>query len=86
MLSNLWKDSAETVNFHRIFKIMGRQLENNPNSQYTLTYYIAKLLDNENTRLNANDFNKDLCKPADYNRLRITWNETLTANGFTSLL
>jgi hypothetical protein len=51
---------AETANFHRIVTITGKQLENDPNSQYTLTYYIAKLLDIENTRLNVKKFNEDL--------------------------
>jgi hypothetical protein len=76
---------AEIVIFRRIVMIMGRQLENAPNSQYMPTYYIAKLLDNGNARLNAKDFNEDLQKNANYNGLRIAWLNIRTANIFISL-
>jgi hypothetical protein len=42
ILSKLCENLAETVHFHRIVKMMGKQLENNPNSIFTLLYYIAK--------------------------------------------
>jgi hypothetical protein len=62
MISKLWVDLAESRNFHRIVTIMGKQLENDPNYKYTLTYYIVQLLNKENIHLNAEKFNEDLHK------------------------
>jgi hypothetical protein len=85
MLSQLWANVAERGHYTGISTIMGKPLERNPDTQYSLTFFIAELLEKEDKRLMAKDFVNGLDKTADYNLWRIAWNETLTGNGLTSL-